>query len=330
MTRISRAAVGAIAIALAAAPITSAIAGGYGSHHGNRHHGHGYYGNPFAPVVGLAAAVVGTAAAIVTLPFAILGAAAAPAYYAPPGPRQSYYPPQGNGGPGYGAPYAYYPAPPQSNSYVPPSAQYRSGPPPSPNTYAQRAPMTPRSIPNTATTNKIAPRTTDIIGRVARRRRLLRASAATLWRTECRLLLVQLAQSALSRFQRAPASSVAPAAKRKTAAAVPSQAPAPARRRGGRPSRDEAAQLPDRILDAATELFFARGYGATSIEAVAQRAGSRSAPSTTASKTRRRCSAQSCIGSSKGSGRRRQFRSSPEPTSRKSCAGSRPSCSTPH
>jgi hypothetical protein len=93
MTRISRAAVGAIAIALAAAPIASAIAGGYGSHHGNRHHGHGYYGNPFAPVVGLAAAVVGTAAAIVTLPFAILGAATAPAYYAPPGPRQGYYPP---------------------------------------------------------------------------------------------------------------------------------------------------------------------------------------------------------------------------------------------
>ena len=36
--------------------------------------------------------------------------------------------------------------------------------------------------------------------------------------------------------------------------------------------RDEAAQLSDRILDAATDLFFARGYGATSIEAVAQRA----------------------------------------------------------
>ena len=65
---------------------------------------------------------------------------------------------------------------------------------------------------------------------------------------------------------------MAPAAKRKTAPPSPRKALAPARRRGGRPSRDEAAQLPDRILDAATELFFARGYGATSIEAVAQRA----------------------------------------------------------
>ena len=44
------------------------------------------------------------------------------------------------------------------------------------------------------------------------------------------------------------------------------------RRRGGRPSRHDAAQLSGRILDAATDLFFARGYGATSIEAVAQRA----------------------------------------------------------
>jgi AcrR family transcriptional regulator len=44
------------------------------------------------------------------------------------------------------------------------------------------------------------------------------------------------------------------------------------RRRGGRPSRDEAALLGERILDAATELFLAEGYGATSIEAIAQRA----------------------------------------------------------
>jgi len=44
------------------------------------------------------------------------------------------------------------------------------------------------------------------------------------------------------------------------------------RRRGGRPSREEAAFLGDRILDVATELFLAEGYGATSIEAVAQRA----------------------------------------------------------
>lgn len=44
------------------------------------------------------------------------------------------------------------------------------------------------------------------------------------------------------------------------------------RRHGGRPSREDAALLGERILDVATELFLAEGYGATSIEAVAQRA----------------------------------------------------------
>lgn len=44
-------------------------------------------------------------------------------------------------------------------------------------------------------------------------------------------------------------------------------------RRGGRPSRAEALQLRDRILEAATDLFLTEGYGATSIEAVADRAG---------------------------------------------------------
>ena len=42
-------------------------------------------------------------------------------------------------------------------------------------------------------------------------------------------------------------------------------------RPGGRPSREAAEQIGDRILDAATDLFLANGYGATSIEAVAQR-----------------------------------------------------------
>lgn len=50
----------------------------------------------------------------------------------------------------------------------------------------------------------------------------------------------------------------------RTAAAIP--------RRGGRPSRAQAQQLGERILDVATQLFLAHGYGATSIEAVAQRA----------------------------------------------------------
>lgn len=43
-------------------------------------------------------------------------------------------------------------------------------------------------------------------------------------------------------------------------------------RRGGRPTRLEAAALGDKILDTATALFLSRGFGATSIEAVAGRA----------------------------------------------------------
>ncbi len=46
-----------------------------------------------------------------------------------------------------------------------------------------------------------------------------------------------------------------------------------ARPRGGRPSRADAALLRQRILDAATELMLDQGYGATSIEAIAARAG---------------------------------------------------------
>jgi len=46
----------------------------------------------------------------------------------------------------------------------------------------------------------------------------------------------------------------------------------PAQRRVGRPTRDAAGQLRDRILDVATELLFSHGYGATSIEAIARRA----------------------------------------------------------
>jgi AcrR family transcriptional regulator len=64
-----------------------------------------------------------------------------------------------------------------------------------------------------------------------------------------------------------------PAAIKRKAALEPGLKPdAAARGRGGRPSRQEAAELRGRILDAATQLFFARGYGATSIDAVAQRA----------------------------------------------------------
>src|ERR1700732_1998241 len=45
------------------------------------------------------------------------------------------------------------------------------------------------------------------------------------------------------------------------------------RGRGGRPSRQQSAQLADRILDVAETLFLSHGFGATSIEAVAKRAG---------------------------------------------------------
>jgi TetR/AcrR family transcriptional repressor of mexJK operon len=47
----------------------------------------------------------------------------------------------------------------------------------------------------------------------------------------------------------------------------------PKRRQGGRPSLEEAKQLHGRILDAATAIFIDRGYGETSIEAIAARAG---------------------------------------------------------
>src|ERR1700688_4844375 len=43
--------------------------------------------------------------------------------------------------------------------------------------------------------------------------------------------------------------------------------------RGGRPSSADALRLRNRILEVATQLFLAEGYGSTSIEAVAARAG---------------------------------------------------------
>src|ERR1700730_17273722 len=46
-----------------------------------------------------------------------------------------------------------------------------------------------------------------------------------------------------------------------------------ARGRGGRPSRQQSAELADRILDVAESLFLSHGFGETSIEAVAKRAG---------------------------------------------------------
>ena len=48
---------------------------------------------------------------------------------------------------------------------------------------------------------------------------------------------------------------------------------APKPRRGGRPSREQAARIEDEILDSATDLFLTEGYGHTSVEAIARRAG---------------------------------------------------------
>lgn len=46
-----------------------------------------------------------------------------------------------------------------------------------------------------------------------------------------------------------------------------------ARPRGGRPTKDEAPLLTERVVAAATDLFLRDGYGATSLEAVAAAAG---------------------------------------------------------
>ena len=54
---------------------------------------------------------------------------------------------------------------------------------------------------------------------------------------------------------------------------MPQPAPVKPIRRGGRPSRADALRLRDQILIAATELFLQEGYGSTTIEAVAARAG---------------------------------------------------------
>ena len=48
---------------------------------------------------------------------------------------------------------------------------------------------------------------------------------------------------------------------------------AESRGRGGRPSRQQSAQLADRIINVAERLFLSHGFGATSIEAVAKQAG---------------------------------------------------------
>jgi len=46
----------------------------------------------------------------------------------------------------------------------------------------------------------------------------------------------------------------------------------PSRPRGGRPTRAQAAQLDDHLLDVATTMLLEHGYGLTTVEAIAQRA----------------------------------------------------------
>jgi AcrR family transcriptional regulator len=70
----------------------------------------------------------------------------------------------------------------------------------------------------------------------------------------------------------AKSGSKARARTKKAASAAPAAALSTATGRGGRPSRQQAAQLGERILSAATHLFLSHGYGATSIEAIARRA----------------------------------------------------------
>jgi hypothetical protein len=129
----------------------------------------------FYPVVGLAAAVVGTAAAIVTLPFAALGAAVAQApYHYPPAPQnynrqQNYYPPQN-----------YLPLPRQRRTGVYrtarllpcPRAVVCAPPPPASYSYAHLAP----ALVSTATSTAIAARHRDTRRTADTTRRTLRSN----------------------------------------------------------------------------------------------------------------------------------------------------------
>ena len=129
--RLKALSIGVLAVALAAAPISSASAWPHFFHHG---YGHWHGGGPVVGLFGLGAAVVVGAATIATAPIAIIAnAASGPSYdqrggyYAQP---QGYYhqPPGYYGGyQGYPPPQAYYArpgyyGPPQG--YAPPQAYY--------------------------------------------------------------------------------------------------------------------------------------------------------------------------------------------------------------
>lgn len=117
MSKVAALAVGTlVAAALTLAPTSPAFAGG-------GYYGHAGYGYRAWPVVGLAAAVVGTVAAIVAAPIVALAAAANAPYYGPPqgyGPLPDYAQPPV----AYGAPVApaYYYGPPVAPAYYAPPA----------------------------------------------------------------------------------------------------------------------------------------------------------------------------------------------------------------
>ncbi len=127
-----------LAMALVAAPISSAFANG--RHYGGYGGYGGYYGGALA--LGLAGAVVGTAAALITAPFALArSGSAAPVYYAGPAPA---YPVATRY---YGAPVApayygpsvasaYYGPPVAPAYYAPPTASFYYGAPVAPVYYA--------------------------------------------------------------------------------------------------------------------------------------------------------------------------------------------------
>ena len=107
--------VGGLAVALAAAPSSSAWAQYARPYY--------YYSNPLLWPFQAAAAIVVGAATLVTLPFRAIAAATTPypAYYGPPPyyyPPPAYYPPAS----GYYAPSGYYP--PQQGSYAPQQRSY--------------------------------------------------------------------------------------------------------------------------------------------------------------------------------------------------------------
>jgi TetR/AcrR family transcriptional repressor of mexJK operon len=80
-------------------------------------------------------------------------------------------------------------------------------------------------------------------------------------------------QAQLTLAPTVPSSSAARAVSLIAAAKSHRHSPIRKARQGGRPSRANALALRDRILEVATELFLTEGYGSTSIEAVAVRAG---------------------------------------------------------